>query len=152
LRNDAVALGRGEPVEPVATDIREIREVADALVASSRARGQHEAEREQLLASEQAARALAEAANKSKDEFLAMLGHELRNPLGAIGNAVGLLQNPRAGEDTRRQAREIIARQVGHLTRLTDDLLDAARALTGKIVLHRGLQTSRRWSRRRSAP
>jgi len=138
LRNDAAALGRGDPVEPVDTDIPEIREVADALVASSQARRRHEAEREELLAREQAARAFAESANKSKDEFLAMLGHELRNPLGAIGNAVSLLQNPRAGEDTRRQAREIIARQVGHLTRLTDDLLDAARALTGKIVLDRG--------------
>ena len=137
LRSDAGSLGRGEPVAPVETDIREIREVADALVASSEQRRRHEAEREQLLAREQAARGFAEAANKSKDEFLAMLGHELRNPLGAISNAVTLLQNPRAGEDTRRQARDIIGRQVGHLSRLTDDLLDASRALTGKIVLHR---------------
>jgi len=137
LLDAAHSLGRGEPVRPPVTNIPEIREVADALVASSERRRRHEAERDELLAREQAARAYAEAANKSKDEFLAMLGHELRNPLGAISNAAGLLENPRAGEETRKQAREIIVRQVGHLSRLTDDLLDAARALMGKIVLDR---------------
>jgi len=137
LRGDAKRLGHGEPVGPIVTEIREIRDVSDALVIASEERRIHEMEREELLAREQAARAFAEAASKSKDEFLAMLGHELRNPLGAIGNAAALLENPRAGEDTRRQAREIIARQVGHLSRLTDDLLDASRALTGKIVLNR---------------
>ena len=135
LRGAAGALGRGESIEPVATDVVEIREVSDALAASSERRRRHEWEREELLRREQSARAFAEAANKSKDEFLAMLGHELRNPLGAISNAAGLLQDARAPEETRTQARQIIVRQVGHLTRLTDDLLDAARALRGKIVL-----------------
>lgn len=137
VRVAANALGRGEPVQPVTSDIDEIREVADALVASSERRRRHEAEREELLKSEQSARTFAEAANKSKDEFLAMLGHELRNPLGAISNAASLLQDARTPEDTRQQARDIIVRQVGHLARLTDDLLDAARALRGKIVLDR---------------
>ncbi len=138
LRGGADALGRGEPFELAATGIREIQEVGDALVASSRERRRHEEEREELLQRERSARAFAEAANKSKDEFLAMLGHELRNPLGAISNAAGLLNDPRVADETRRQAAEIIVRQVGHLTRLTDDLLDAARALTGEIVLERG--------------
>ena len=137
VRDAANALGRGEEVRLPPSGIPEIREVADALVESSRLRSLHEEERDQLLRRERSARAFAEAANKSKDEFLAMLGHELRNPLGAISNAAGLLNDPRAVDETRRQAGEIIVRQVGHLTRLTDDLLDAARALTGKIVLER---------------
>ena len=84
------------------------------------------------------ARAEAEAANRLKDEFLAMLGHELRNPLGAISNAVHILDRV---EDARgqsaTQAREIIARQVGHLAGLVDDLLDVGRVMTGKIKLDR---------------
>ncbi len=64
-----------------------------------------------------------------------MLGHELRNPLGAIANAARLLGAP--DEESRGHARAVIGRQVQHLARLTDDLLDAARAMTGKIVLQR---------------
>lgn len=87
----------------------------------------------------QAARADAETANRLKDEFLAMLGHELRNPLGAISNAVHILDRL---EDVRgpsaTHAREIIARQVQHLSGLIDDLLDVGRVMTGKIRLDRG--------------
>jgi CheY-like chemotaxis protein/two-component sensor histidine kinase len=111
--------------------------VAEALAASERERAQGEAERENLLRSEQQARAAAENANRAKDEFLAMLGHELRNPLGAIANASALLDHPGLGEAQKRDARSIIARQVSHLARLTDDLLDAGRAVMGKIVLQR---------------
>jgi CheY-like chemotaxis protein/two-component sensor histidine kinase len=64
-----------------------------------------------------------------------MLGHELRNPLGAITNAAHLLGAP--GEETRERARAVIGRQAQHLARITDDLLDAARATAGKIILHR---------------
>ena len=64
-----------------------------------------------------------------------MLGHELRNPLGAIANAAQLLGAP--DEESRAHARAVINRQVQHLGRMTDDLLDAARAMTGKIVLQR---------------
>jgi signal transduction histidine kinase/ActR/RegA family two-component response regulator len=86
-----------------------------------------------LYTGEQAAREQAEAANRAKDEFLAMLGHELRNPLGAIANAAQLLEHP----DTAEYAKGVIRRQINHLSRMTDDLLDAARAMTGKIVLQR---------------
>src|SRR6185503_8496018 len=89
-----------------------------------------------LFAREGAARAEAEAANRSKDRFLAMLSHELRNPLGAISNAVHVLE--RVGDaPAARRAREIIGRQVQHLGRLVDDLLDVSRATTGKIILRR---------------
>jgi signal transduction histidine kinase/ActR/RegA family two-component response regulator len=128
LRQAALAMGDGaSPAAPV-TKIREIQVVAHALLASAE-------QREDLLRREQAARAVAEAANRSKDEFLAMLGHELRNPLSAIANAASLLENAKADASILARARAIIARQVSHLTRLTDDLLDAGRALMGKIVL-----------------
>ena len=86
-----------------------------------------------LYRGEQAAREHAEAANRAKDEFLAMLGHELRNPLGAIASAAELLDHA----DMTAYAKGVIRRQVKHLSRMTDDLLDAARAMTGKIVLQR---------------
>jgi len=88
-----------------------------------------------LFAREEAARAEAERANRAKDEFVAMLGHELRNPLGAIGNAAHVLR--RSGPEAAAQARDVIDRQVRHLGRLVDDLLDVSRATSGKIDLQR---------------
>jgi signal transduction histidine kinase/ActR/RegA family two-component response regulator len=137
LRAAAQALGRREAVVPPATPILEIREVGSALAAAAAERSQHEAERERLLQREREARAAAEAASRAKDEFLAMLGHELRNPLGAIANASRLLDHPRIDAASSEQARAVISRQVEHLARLTDDLLDAGRAIMGKIVLER---------------
>ncbi|HEX2437864.1 MAG TPA: ATP-binding protein [Methylomirabilota bacterium] len=90
-----------------------------------------------LLAAEHAARAEAEAASRGKDELLAMLGHELRNPLAAITTAMHVLERPTATEDARRLARGIITRQNAHLARLVDDLLDVARVSSGKITLER---------------
>ena len=77
------------------------------------------------------------AANQAKDEFLAMLGHELRNPLGTLTNAVAVLERL-SGDETMRHVVAIIGRQTGHLARLVDDLLDVARATSGKIELQRG--------------
>ena len=74
--------------------------------------------------------------SRSKDEFLAMLAHELRNPLGAIGGAVQVLGLADAGEPSATRAREVIERQTMHMARLVDDLLDVGRVVTGKIVLH----------------
>jgi PAS domain S-box-containing protein len=77
-------------------------------------------------------------ANRAKEEFFATLSHELRNPLGAIANAVAALDHRGAGSgDTTARLRQIIHRQTHHLTRLVDDLLDAARATAGKIALDR---------------
>jgi signal transduction histidine kinase len=137
LRNAAQALGRREPVVPPATSIVEIREVGSALAAAAGERSRHEAEREDLLRREQEARAAAEAASRAKDEFLAMLGHELRNPLGAIANASRLLELPSRSPEAARLALGVLRRQVDHLSRLTDDLLDAGRAVMGKILLER---------------
>jgi PAS domain S-box-containing protein len=76
-------------------------------------------------------------ANRAKDEFLATLSHELRNPLGAIANAVAALERRGGAEEVTTRLRQIIHRQTHHLTRLVDDLLDVARATAGKIPLNR---------------
>lgn len=76
-----------------------------------------------------------EAEHRRKDEFLAMLGHELRNPLAPIKAALQLQALPQLSEEANRHAREIMDRQVDHLTRLVDELLDVARINTGKITL-----------------
>src|SRR4028118_2188793 len=75
-------------------------------------------------------------ADRRKDEFLAMLGHELRNPLAPIRNAVQILnERGRDGDLIEQRAREIIDRQAAHMARLIDDLLDVARISRGKILL-----------------
>ena len=76
-------------------------------------------------------------ANRLKDEFLAMLAHELRNPLAPIQYAVQLMRNPVLPAAQLSWARDVIERQVGHLTRLVDDLLDVSRITRGKINVNR---------------
>ena len=90
-------------------------------------------EAHQALAQVDGLRRAAESANRAKDEFLAMLGHELRNPLSPIVTALQLmkLQGPEESE----RARAVIERQVTHLTRLVDDLLDVSRIARGKVEL-----------------
>jgi signal transduction histidine kinase/DNA-binding response OmpR family regulator len=76
-------------------------------------------------------------ADRRKGEFLAMLSHELRNPLAPILNALHYLRSPDSDADDVEQAREIAERQVRHLTRLVDDLLDVSRISSGKIQLRK---------------
>ncbi|HET7400571.1 MAG TPA: ATP-binding protein, partial [Usitatibacter sp.] len=104
----------------------------EELVANVRALlRMRKAERERQAAME----ALQEA-DRSKDQFLAMLAHELRNPLAPIRNAVEIM---RRSEDrqTNARAREVIGRQAEHLARLVDDLLEMSRITQGKVVLQR---------------
>jgi signal transduction histidine kinase/ActR/RegA family two-component response regulator len=79
----------------------------------------------------------AERESRTKDEFLAMLAHELRSPLGAISNAVRVLELSHAEGDAATRAHEVLARQVGQITHLINDLLDAERVVSGKIRLNR---------------
>jgi PAS domain S-box-containing protein len=74
-------------------------------------------------------------ADRRKDEFLAMLAHELRNPLAPIRNAIEVLRRVRAADPKQVWAREVLERQVGQLIRLVDDLLDVSRITRGKITL-----------------
>jgi signal transduction histidine kinase/DNA-binding response OmpR family regulator len=89
----------------------------------------------QVLAREQVTglRDAAESANRAKDEFLAMLGHELRNPLSPILTALQLMKL--RGEPGSERERTVIERQVSHLTRLVDDLLDVSRIARGRVEL-----------------
>jgi signal transduction histidine kinase/CheY-like chemotaxis protein len=90
-----------------------------------------------LIVSDISSLARAQRESRSKDEFLAMLAHELRNPLGAIQGAVHALALMNATDPMAQRATSIIKRQVTHMARLVDDLLDVGRAVTGKIVLKR---------------
>lgn len=108
------------------------------LLTEKQARAEAETDRAALYSREQSARAEAEAQNKAKDAFLAMLGHELRNPLSAIAGAVQVIKRTgaaQAGGAAVRQAHEIIDRQTGHLAHIVDDLLDVSRVMSGKIKL-----------------
>ncbi|MES2686116.1 MAG: PAS domain-containing protein [Pseudomonadota bacterium] len=74
-------------------------------------------------------------ADRQKDEFLATLAHELRNPLAPIRTAVQLLTSPGSTPEVRERATAVIGRQVGHMAHLLDDLIDIARITRGRLVL-----------------
>jgi PAS domain S-box-containing protein len=78
-----------------------------------------------------------ERSSRRMSEFLAMLAHELRNPLAPIRNAVTVMQLETLPSPTLRNCRDIIDRQLTHMTRLVDDLLDIGRLTTGKVKLHK---------------
>jgi PAS domain S-box-containing protein len=96
-----------------------------------------EKERERLLRREQDARAEAEAANRSKDEFLASVSHELRTPLNAIVGWSALLNASMLDEESQRQAIEVIDRNAKLQARLIEDLLDVSRIVSGNIRFER---------------
>jgi len=118
------------PIEEVET-VRLTLHQASAMLAA------RDAERASAYAREAEARAEAERSNAAKDEFLAMLGHELRNPLSAMKSASALLATPSVRPAVHERSRAVIERQVGRLTDLVDDMLDVARLNSGKIVLER---------------
>lgn len=121
----AMAVHAVAPREWSAEELELVQQVASRCWESIE-RARVERERESLLES-------AEAANRAKDEFLAMLGHELRNPLAPIATALHLMKL-RDGLASERE-RTVIERQVKHLTRLVDDLLDVSRIARGKVEL-----------------
>ena len=141
LKEAAAALGRGEPVATGPLAIEELDEVARALAQASQQREafmreltQAQAEREVLLRQVTEALRSAEEAGRAKDQFLAVLGHELRNPLAPIAMALQLMAI--RGEPDTAPQRRVIERQVAHMTRLVDDLLDLSR-ITGKRLAMR---------------
>ncbi|MBK1612067.1 hypothetical protein CKO44_01095 [Rubrivivax gelatinosus] len=115
-------------------DAETVRQKAQEAADARRARDEAQA---RALASETRARAIAEAASRSKDQYIAMLGHELRNPLSAIASASAVLAEPAALARDRSRALEVVQRQVRHLRKMVDDLLDATRLASGKLELQR---------------
>jgi PAS domain S-box-containing protein len=97
-----------------------------------------EDEREQLLVREQAARAEAEAATRAKDEFLAMVSHELRSPLSAIKGWADIMLRRQNDAKTVAHAAEVIKRSAAAQSQLIEDLLDTARIISGKFKLNVG--------------
>jgi signal transduction histidine kinase/ActR/RegA family two-component response regulator len=128
----ADALAHGGRPEPASSSIAELANLGSALEGSAELLAARERERDQHLAHVQALRIEAEAANRTKDEFLAMLGHELRNPLAPIFTALSVLEL-RGQPSTAEHA--VIRRQIEHLARLVDDLLDVSRITRGAVEL-----------------
>ncbi|HEX8604069.1 MAG TPA: ATP-binding protein [Pseudoduganella sp.] len=140
LVRNAAALGDGAPVAVEPSRVREIEAMGQALAAAAAARDRHERERSDLLASleravasQEEALAGAREAGRAKDEFLAVLGHELRNPLSPIVASLDLMDL--RGEPGAQRERAVLRRQVAHLKRLVDDLLDVSRIASGKLDL-----------------
>jgi signal transduction histidine kinase len=128
--NTAAPLGTSDITE-VARLSAAFRDMRDRLAERTR-------ESESLAAELRArAEALAES-DRRKDEFLAMLAHELRNPLGAIANASYVLEQTGPAEVSVQRPVAVIQRQIQHLVRLVDDLLDVSRITRGKVELRRG--------------
>jgi signal transduction histidine kinase len=117
--------------------LESLRHTSAELTQERTARQRLQEEREALLRSEQTARRQAEAQSHAKDAFLAMLSHELRNPLAAISGAIQVLDLPGVKPELALHARDIGRRQVRHLSRIVDDLLDVRRILAGKVSLQR---------------
>jgi signal transduction histidine kinase len=127
---DAHTLAQGGRVEHRSSPILEIASMYEALETAS------ESLHQTALAREEATRALQEA-DRRKDEFLAMLAHELRNPLAPLRNAVSLLGRSVLPDTGPGQAVAMCERQLRHMTRLVNDLLDVSRITQGKIELRR---------------
>jgi signal transduction histidine kinase/ActR/RegA family two-component response regulator len=131
LASAARSLGKGEDVPiPGTPGVREVAEVAAALRDATAA----VREREDLLEREKDALRAADAA---KNEFLAMLSHELRNPLAAMSSAAHLLKVVDPAGAAAGSARAVVERQARHMTRLIEDLLDVSRITLGKAALEK---------------
>jgi signal transduction histidine kinase/ActR/RegA family two-component response regulator len=132
----AFQAAEGRADEIPRTNVMELDRLGEALARSATTIARSHQERQRLLEEETAAREEAERANRAKDELLAMLGHELRNPLAAITTSVHLLKRDRSAA-TLDFTHRVITRQSLHLARLVDDLLDVGRVITGKMRLRR---------------
>jgi signal transduction histidine kinase/ActR/RegA family two-component response regulator len=128
----ANALAQGKRPEAPDSVVLEVQQLSGALEHSATLLEEHERQRDEEVRRAEEARAKAEAADRAKDEFLAMLGHELRNPLAPALTALELMRL--RGEGSSRH-REVLERQVKHLARLVDDLLDVSRLRRGRIEL-----------------
>lgn len=130
LRAGAQALGAGQPVQVPPLRMKEAAEVAASLRSAAGLLAQRSAGERQAL------QALREA-DQRKDEFIAVLAHELRNPLAPVRTAVAILRSVPSADPRAERAREVVERQVAHMARLVDDLLDVSRITRGRLALRR---------------
>ncbi len=134
----ATARGRGPFAMPSPNDSLVVLQAFTAVVAmTALIVAALVQERAALLRRARRALAEAEDALRARDAFLAMLSHELRNPLSAISASAALLGERNVAADASERARQIIQRQTAHLSRLIEDLLDVARITAGSLTLHR---------------
>ena len=129
----AEAVAEGRSIAEAEVHVAETSRLQESLRAAARLLERRQHERDAEVARAQTARRDAEHANQTKDQFLAVLGHELRNPLAPAMTALELmkLRDPHVFE----RERQVLERQVGHMVRLVDDLLDLASLERGKIAL-----------------
>ena len=157
----AMAEGRSEPLAGVAPSVRGLvlplvargRTVGALAVAMTRSARSYAGPDLEVLPLVAARIALAldnsrlyrdiQERDRQKDEFLAMLSHELRNPLGAITTATHLLEAVPLTDGRAVKARDVLLRQSSHLARIVDDLLDVAQVTTGRVTLHRSAEDLR---------
>jgi len=139
----ASALGRGElppqrrsRILEIDRLLRALRQAGNELSRAQATRDTAGNERQNQLEHAQQARQTAEEENRAKDQFLAMLGHELRNPLAPIGTAAQLLKLPDLDGHRARYAGDVIGRQVEHMNRLLSDMLDVSRVTRGLVTLN----------------
>ena len=135
-------VGQGEEPKLKPTAIHEVNTLYDALgdagrllAAEKNARTLAETQRTLLLEQETALREAAQRQNAAKDQFLALLGHELRNPLAAISGATAVLRRGKIVSEGGERFLQIIERQNHHLRHIVDDLLEVSRMLSGKLML-----------------
>jgi signal transduction histidine kinase/ActR/RegA family two-component response regulator len=133
LNEETARLGQKLPVAQVRSRIKEVNAMGESLLKASAELIDSERQREGLVLSLKEALARAEMAAATKDNFLAVLGHELRNPLAPIAMALDLM-DMKPGGDLLRE-RQTMRRQVNHMRRLVDDLLDVSRITQGKLPM-----------------
>jgi signal transduction histidine kinase/ActR/RegA family two-component response regulator len=131
----AEAVAEGRPLPQVNAHVTETLRLQRSLATTALLLDRRAIERDEEIRRADAARGEAEEANKTKDQFLAVLGHELRNPLAPALTALELMKarDPQAF----RREREVLERQVAHMARLVNDLLDVSRLARGKVQLVR---------------
>ncbi|MFY0568626.1 ATP-binding protein [Archangium lansingense] len=130
----ATALAQGNPPHMEPSSVQELARLGEALELSGQLLRERERERDAHLAAAEVARAEAVEATQAKDVFLAMLGHELRNPLAPIVTSLEVLRRRGLAQAPEH---EVISRHLRHVVRLVDDLLDMARLSRGQISLRR---------------
>jgi signal transduction histidine kinase/ActR/RegA family two-component response regulator len=131
----AEAVAEGRPLPAVNAHVEETQRLHRALATAVSLLDRRASERDDEIRRADAARTKAEEADRTKDQFLAVLGHELRNPLAPALTALELMRVRDPKTFTRE--REVLERQVAHMARLVNDLLDVSRLARGKVSLDR---------------